>query len=295
MTMKKRLLNTLLLLVCCLVSQAQTLAFGPLHSADSPREDWLLPGDTIQQADQKMVYQGKPMKNVKYSVMPSSLSQLHETSQQEDKKALDESYYSNPINDLTYSLAPTYGYGLHKGLNLSLGASAFATFGKNLPHKGGFSQNINATYLAPLSKDGKLWIAGGGYFNNTFWGSDSYRDVGIYAIMGYKFNEHWEAYVYGQLSISNNYDNLYSRYAGYGPYGYGRYGLGYGPGMWGMGGTMPFGYGMGVPGANVLGAGVKYNVNKSFSIGFNIEGVWYNNKGVDYFDRYNYPNPNEKK
>ncbi len=64
-----------------------------------------------------------------------------------------------------------YGYGLHKGLNVSLGASAFATFGKGLPHKGGFSQNINATYLAPLSKDGKLWIAAGGYFNNTFWGA----------------------------------------------------------------------------------------------------------------------------
>lgn len=191
-----------------------------------------------------------------------------------------------------------YGYGLHRGLNVSLGASAFATFGKGLPHKGGFSQNINATYLAPLSKDGKLWIAGGGYFNNTFWGSDSYRDVGLYAIMGYKFNEHWEAYVYGQLSISNNYDNFYNRYAGYGPYGYGRYGgygLGYYPGLWGMGGTMPFGYGMGMPGANVLGAGVKYNVNKNFSIGINVEGVWYNNKGMDYFDRYNYPNPNENR
>lgn len=186
--------------------QAQTLTFGPLHSADSPREDWLLPGDTIVQAGQKMIYQGKPMKNVKYTVAspslannpsplvgtPSALS-LEGTSYQgnaADKKALDESYYNNPINDLTYGIAPIYGYGLHKGLNLSLGASAFATFGKNLPHKGGFSQNINATYLAPLTKDGKLWIAGGGYFNNTFWGSDSYRDVGLYAIMGYKFNEH---------------------------------------------------------------------------------------------------------
>lgn len=300
--MKKKLINTLLLLACCLVSQAQTLTFGPLHSADSPREDWLLPGDTIMQSGQKVVYQGKPMKNVKYSVMPSSLSQLHGTAEtdekyslQNDKKALDESYYNNPINDLTYGLAPTYGYGLHKGLNVSLGASAFATFGKNVPHKGGFSQNINATYLAPLTKDGKLWIAGGGYFNNTFWGSDSYRDVGLYAIMGYKFNEHWEAYMYGQLSLSNNYNNFYNRYAGYGPYGYGRYGMGYYPGMWGMGGTMPFGYGMGMPGANVLGAGVKYNVNKNFSIGINIEGVWYNNKGADYFDRYNYPNPNERK
>ncbi len=283
---------------------AQSVNFGPLHSADSPREDWLLPGDTVFQAGQKMIYQGKPIKNVKYSVSPSSLSQAQGSSTEgsynlshegipEDKKALDESYYNNPVSDLTYNLSPTYGYGLHKGLNVSLGASAFATFGKNVPHKGGFSQNINATYLAPLTKDGKLWIAGGGYFNNTFWGSDSYRDVGLYAILGYKFNEHWEAYVYGQLSINNNYDNFYSRYTGYGPYGYGRYGLGYYPGMWGLGGTMPMGYGMGMPGANVLGAGVKYNVNKNFSIGINVEGVWYNNKGLDYFDRYNYPNPNE--
>ncbi len=299
--MKKRLLNALLLLACCLASQAQTLAFGPLHSADSPREDWLLPGDTITQSGQRMIYQGKPMKNVKYSVTPSSLSQLHGCTADEGyalrdgKNALDETYRQNPVGDLTYALAPTYGLGLHQGLNVSLGASAFATFGKNLPHKGGFSQSINATYLAPLTKDGKLWIAAGGYLNNTFWGSDSYRDAGLYAIMGYRFNEHWEAYVYGQLSVANNYGSIYGPYGGYGPYGYGRYGMGCYPGMWGMGGTMPFGYGMGTPGANVLGAGVRYNVNKNFSIGINVEGVWYNNKGMDYFDRYNYPNPNPKK
>ncbi len=300
--MKKRLLNTLLIMVSCLTSQAQTLAFGPLHSADSPREDWLLPGDTITQSGQRMIYQGKPMKNVKYSIAPSSLSQLQsETATdgkhgwQDGKKVLGESYRPKTVSDLNYGLAPTYSYGLHPGLNVSLSASAFATFGKNLPHKGGFSQNINATYLAPLTKDGKLWIAAGGYLDNTFWGSDSYRDVGLYAIMGYKFNDHWEAYVYGQLSVSNNYDTLYGQYAGYGPYGYERYGIGSYPGMWGMGGTMPFGYGMGMPGANVLGAGVRYNVNKNFSIGISVEGVWYNNKGTDYFDRYNYPNPNPKK
>lgn len=285
MIMKRYFLSILCLSLFAIGMQAQSVNFGPLHSADSPREDWLLPGDTVFQAGQKMIYQGKPIKNVKYSVSPSSLSQAQGSS-------TDESY-NNPISDLTYDLSPTYGYGLHKGLNVSIGASAFATFGKNVPHKGGFAQNINATYLAPLTKDGKLWIAGGGYFNNTFWGSDSYRDVGLYAILGYKFNEHWEAYVYGQLSINNNYDNFYNRYMGHGPYGYGRYGLGYYPGMWGLGGTMPMGYGMGMPGANVLGAGVKYNVNKNFSIGINVEGVWYNNKGLDYFDRYNYPNPNE--
>lgn len=282
-------------LIFAMSTKAQTLTFGPLHSPDSPREDWLLPGDTIMQAGRAMVYQGKPMKNVKYSVLNDSLNTSKEATF--TNKNMDESFGQNPISSLAYSFEPIYGYGLHKGLNVSLGASAFATFGKNVPHKGGFSQNINATYLAPLTKDGKLWIAGGGYFNNTFWGSDSYRDVGLYAILGYKFNEHWEAYVYGQLSINNNYDNLYRRYAGYGygPYGYGCYGMGYYPGLWGpMGSTMPFGYGMGAPGANVLGAGVTYHVNKNFSIGFNIEGVWYDNKGLDYFDKYNYPNPNER-
>lgn len=295
MTTMRYITTFIFFLIFAMSTKAQTLTFGPLHSPDSPREDWLLPGDTIMQAGRAMVYQGKPMKNVKYSVLNDSLNTSKEATF--TNKNMDESFGQNPISSLAYSFEPIYGYGLHKGLNVSLGASAFATFGKNVPHKGGFSQNINATYLAPLTKDGKLWIAGGGYFNNTFWGSDSYRDVGLYAILGYKFNEHWEAYVYGQLSINNNYDNLYRRYAGYGygPYGYGRYGMGYYPGLWGpMGSTMPFGYGMGAPGANVLGAGVTYHVNKNFSIGFNIEGVWYDNKSLYYFDKYNYPNPNER-
>ena len=264
--MKKYIIFIILLLMACFTtSQAQQVRLGPLHSEDNPRTEWLLPGDTICQDNNFVVYQGKPIKNAKYSV--ASTSEL------------------NRLTENNYD----YGYGLHKGLNVSLDLSAFATFGKGLPHKGGFSQNINATYLSPLSKDGKLWIAGGGYFNNTTWGGDSYRDVGLYAILGYKFNEHWEAYVYGQLSISNNYQRYYSSYMGYAPYG--RYGMGYYPGIWGhsFGNTMPLG--MGTPGANVLGAGVIYNVNKSFSIGLNIEGVWYNQKGLTYFDQYNYPVP----
>lgn len=43
------------------------------------------------------------------------------------------------------SIIEDYSYGLHQGLNVSLGASAFATFGKNVPHSGGFSQNIDLT------------------------------------------------------------------------------------------------------------------------------------------------------
>lgn len=290
--MKSKIAYFFMLILCCASVHAQQVHLGPLHSSDNPREDWLLPGDTIFQAEQPLIYKGKPVKNTQYSVAKKSLMALAPF-QDTDSKSMyagnnsmyagdrsvyagDSSFFYNPVSMMPFS---TYGYGLHRGLNVSLDLSAFATFGKNLPHKGGFSQNINATYLAPLTKDGKLWIAGGGYFNNTFWGSDSYRDVGLYAILGYRFNEHWEAYVYGQLSVSNNYSRYGNLYRGYPHYGWG----------WPVTGVMPLGYGMGAAGANVLGAGVKYNVNKNFSIGLNVEGIWYNNKTPVYFDQYNYP------
>ncbi len=273
----KRIYFLILLMVCSFASYAQEVSFGPLHSADSPREDWLLPGDTILQNGKKMIYSGKPVKN-------STLMKLSD--ENKDNPQDDGGLSSNPVSELSYG----YGNSLHKGLNFSVDLSAFATFGKHVPHRGGFTQTINATYLTPLTKDGKLWMAAGGYLNNINWGGDSYRDAGLYAMVGYRFNEHWEAYAYGQLSINNNYQSLYSRYygMGYGPYGYGRYGMMM-PGMWGMG-IMPGGYGMGAAGANVLGAGVRYT-NKNFSIGFNVEGVWYDNKTPSYFGKYNYPVP----
>ena len=221
--MKSKIAYFFMLILCCASVHAQQVHLGPLHSSDNPREDWLLPGDTIFQAEQPLIYKGKPVKNTQYSVAKKSLMALAPF-QDTDSKSMyagdrsvytgDSSFFYNPVSMMPFS---TYGYGLHRGLNVSLDLSAFATFGKNLPHKGGFSQNINATYLAPLTKDGKLWIAGGGYFNNTFWGSDSYRDVGLYAILGYRFNEHWEAYVYGQLSVNNNYSRYGNLYRGY-PY-----------------------------------------------------------------------------
>ncbi len=122
--------------------------------------------------------------------------------------SLDSTYYNNPISNLTnsWSYPLGYGWGLHKGLNLSVDLSAFATFGKNVPHRGGFTQTIDATYLTPLTKDNKLWLALGTYINNVNYGGDSYHDGGVYGILGYQFNEHWEAYVYGQLSVANNYN-----------------------------------------------------------------------------------------
>lgn len=262
MTTKRLYLLLLGFALIGMKAQAQHVSFGPLHSQDSPREDWLLPGDTVYQDGKAVVYGGKPVKNTYTPI-----------------RHIDSN------NDELYKMG-SYGWGLHKGLNLSVDLSVFATFGKHAPHWGGFTQTINATYLTPLTKDNKLWMALGTYLNNINYGGDNFRDGGVYGILGYQFNEHWEAYVYGQVSVANNYNSIYSRYAGYGPYGYGRYGM-Y-PGIWGMG-VMPGGYGMGAAGANVLGAGVRYT-NKNFSIGVSVEGNWYNNpKTPSYYKQYDYP------
>lgn len=248
----------------------QLISFGPLHSPDSPREDWVLPGDTVYQDGKPMIYNGKPVKN-----------KFTEKGQVDHNENFAE------------------GWGLHKGLNFSVDLSAFATFGKHAPHRGGFSQVINATYLTPLTKDNKLWMALGGYITNTNYGGDNFHDGGLYGIVGYKFNEHWEAYAYGQLSVAGNYDSLYGgygygRYGAYGyssPWGYGMYPWGYGMLGCGLGyGVMPGGYGMGVPGANVLGAGIRYT-NKNFSLGINVEGVWYDHHTPSYYKQYDYPVP----
>lgn len=262
MTTKRLYLLLLGFALIGMKAQAQHVSFGPLHSQDSPREDWLLPGDTVYQDGKTVVYGGKPVKNTYTPI-----------------RHIDSN------NDELYKMG-SYGWGFHKGLNLSVDLSVFATFGKHAPHWGGFTQTINATYLTPLTKDNKLWMALGTYLNNINYGGDNFRDGGVYGILGYQFDEHWEAYVYGQVSVANNYNSIYNRYAGYGPYGYGRYGM-Y-PGIWGMG-VMPGGYGMGAAGANVLGAGVRYT-NKNFSIGVSVEGNWYNNpKTPSYYKQYDYP------
>lgn len=180
-----------------------------------------------------------------------------------------------PPVPMSYAMTPYhyYGWGLHKGLNVQLGLSAFATFGKNVPHRGGFTQSLSATYLTPLTKNNKLWLAAGGYVQNINWGSDSYRDGALYAALGYRFNEHWEAWVYAKKNIANNYGNRYSSF--------------YHPGYWYHG---PMGgMGMFTGGADVVGAAVKYNINPNISIQVNVEGAHYNNKDFQYFDQYNHP------
>ena len=56
MMIKKRLYLLLLgFTLLGMKAQAQHVSFGPLHSTDSPREDWLLPGDTVYQDGKTVV------------------------------------------------------------------------------------------------------------------------------------------------------------------------------------------------------------------------------------------------
>ena len=63
MTTKRLYLLLLGFALIGMKAQAQHVSFGPLHSQDSPREDWLLPGDTVYQDGKTIVYGGKPVKN----------------------------------------------------------------------------------------------------------------------------------------------------------------------------------------------------------------------------------------
>ena len=146
-----------------------------------------------------------------------------------------------------YPIYPGIGWGnwkLHKGLNMKLGASVFAQFGKHAHHRDDFLQNISVMYAIPITNN--LSFAAGGYFNSTYWGHDTYRDAGLSAVLGYRFDDHWEAYLYGQKSLVGSI---------YIPY--------------------PL-YDMNALGDRI-GAAVKYNFNKNFSITLSIEKEWTDN------------------
>lgn len=113
-----------------------------------------------------------------------------------------------PINMFPYYYWGYNSWDLHPGMNVNLGASVFASFGKGANSGAGFAQNISMMYAVPLSK--KLSLALGGYFDNINWGRYSSRNVGLNAVLGYQFDEHWSGYVYLQKSLAN--DRFMPRY-----------------------------------------------------------------------------------
>lgn len=140
---------------------------------------------------------------------------------------------------------------LHKGLNVNLGASVFASFGKGAPKGAGFGQNLSLMYAVPLTN--RLSLAVGGWASNAYWAHDRFTDAGVSAVLGYKFDEHWEAYVYGRKSILNK--PVPYRFATMGELG------------------------------DRIGAAVKYNFSPSFSLQVSVSagrGEWQESGSGDF-------------
>jgi len=139
---------------------------------------------------------------------------------------------------MSYSLTGYHNWDLHSGLNVSLGASVFTGFGKHAPSGAGFAQNVSGMYAVPFND--KLSLAFGGYFLNANWGGMNLRDAGLSAVLGYRFNERWEGYVYGQKSLIRPKT------------------------------AWPYYWGMNELGDRI-GAAIKYNFSPSFSIQVSVE------------------------
>lgn len=158
-----------------------------------------------------------------------------------------DSFGQIPLSIYPSTWAGMYDWDLHEGFNMNIGASVFACFGKNAPAGAGFSQNISAMYALPLSK--RLSLAIGGFFCNTQWNSRSLNDGGLNAVLGYKFDEHWEAYFYAQKSITHKRKF---------------------PLIYGLSGHSPWLYDVSGFGDRI-GAAVKYKVNPNFSFTVSLE------------------------
>lgn len=164
-------------------------------------------------------------------------------------------------------------WGLHRGLNVQIGASVFAEFGKGAHSGAGFQQNIALMYAMPIND--KLSVAVGGYLNNVNYAGGNWHDAGLSAVVGYRFNEHLEAYIWGQKSINNNVGNRfrYSMYDGYyGGYGFGGYGFGgFSRNFYGFPSYSAYDLsGIG----DRIGATLRYNFNNNMSIEVTVENRW---------------------
>lgn len=169
-------------------------------------------------------------------------------------------------------------WNLHKGLNVNLGTSVFANFGKGVNHGAGFTQDVALQYVTNLSP--KATLAVGGYLNNTIWDGSNYTAAGITALLGYRFNEHWSAYAFVQKAFTSS---NYGRMGWFSPY-YGGFGYGH-----------PWGYGLHAYGydrrmMDRIGGGVRYEWGNHNSIEIQVEvdhmpnhhDTFYNHRRYDY-------------
>lgn len=88
-------------------------------------------------------------------------------------------------------------WGLHEGFNANVDLGVRVGWGKYNPWKGGsFFSNLNAMYVAPLSKDKRWNAAFGGYYSNfRMWG-DRKNTLGLTGLLDYQINDRLNAGVF---------------------------------------------------------------------------------------------------
>ena len=182
------------------------------------------------------------------------------------------------------------GNSLHAGLNASMDLSAYTTFGGR-HHHSGFAQTANVAYATPIGKKGSLVV--GGSLSHVNEGTNNYVTGSVYAELGYRFNDQWSAFIYGQKSIGSNGFYPYSYYGcsplGYqslmSPFGWGPYGIG------------AYSYGAGsnfFNNVDRVGASVLWKPSPSFSLQLSVEKDWYRDPYKDSVfgsHKYDYPLP----
>lgn len=237
--MKNHIL-TLCALVVCASAQAQDFRKGRLPGTNmittSPRPMTSYERDGGFLATP--LHEGEPI----HTASPTQQEEaVADTAKTLNLPSLNANGQVQPLSRYPYSWWGGYqNWDLHPGLNVSLGASVMTTFGKGGLSGAGFSQNISMMYALPLTQ--RLSLAVGGYFNNMDWGRYSYRQAGVSAVLGYKFDDHWEGYIYAQKRIVGS-----NKFLSYPLYNLGQ-------------------------GGDRIGAAVRYNFNPSFSIQINVEG-----------------------
>lgn len=241
----KRMKRYIIIYVFLLIaanSVAQSDRYGSLHRGAVR----FVPGSAVLRNDPStgMSYQsvGSPFITTPLEEVPTVRQSKSEGQVKSDNKEEEVPTDNKPRGEF------------HASANLSV----MAGFGKGAPHGAGFAQNIDAWYTTPLGNKG--WLTAGGYLNHINWDGINATGGGVYAELGYRFDDHWSAYVYGRKSVVN------SGVAGYGCYyGYPFYGGYYGYN--GLNGYNPFG--------DKLGAAVRWTPNPNFSLQISVEKDWF--------------------
>ena len=118
----------------------------------------------------------------------------------EQSLALPPLTYRGTIAHYPYYGSILTGYpnwNLHRGLNASLSASAI--FGLGHSSGSGFANSLSVMYADTITS--RLSFAVGGYYSILNFGGRQLNDVGLSAMLGYRFNDHWEASAFVQKSI----------------------------------------------------------------------------------------------